>query len=506
MGTLALLSACLLAAPPLTLDDALAAATKRNAQLALARLDKETAAVDVRQSYQGVLPRLDLTGGFGRLFVGETEEVTVVSNPTPPPDFVRSAVSVPPSDFGDYRYNLALSWTLFDGLASWNLISASRTRSTASERQLDESTLRVAFEVTRRFYELVKQQRALEVRRETAALSEELVKRADALYSAGRGTKADTYAARVNLGNDRIAVRNQAAVLEGARADLAVVLGLTSSAGLEVVPPSTVAGPPVPAQEPPPLPELLAEARKRRPVLAARKLSGEASDKEIARARGAYWPMLGVQASYGKTSAEVDGRFGLFGALSAQYVASAQFTVAWNLFEGGATRANVQRAEVESRRAWTLLEQDEQTVSAEVTVAREQVAALTDTRQTVQENVARRRGRPPLREGAARGRGHEPARGARRHAQALGGEAPVGQHGRGPRRGPCRPEPRRRRVRALASSVTPSATWRASMIVAGRASRTLRMDRARIGSRFDSASSSSNSFRSDAIAAVSAMS
>ena len=111
--------------------------------------------MDVRQSYQGVLPRLDVTGGFGRLFVGETEEVTVVFNPTPPPDFVRSAASVPASDFGDYRYNLALSWTLFDGLASWNLISASRTRSTASERQLDESTLRVAFEVTRRFYELV---------------------------------------------------------------------------------------------------------------------------------------------------------------------------------------------------------------------------------------------------------------------------------------------------------------------------------------------------------------
>ena len=98
--------------------------------------------------------------------------------------------------------------------------------------------------------------------------------------------------------------------------------------------------------------------------------------------------MLGVQASYGKTSAEVDGRFGLFGALSAQYVASAQFTVAWNLFEGGATRANVQRAAVESRRAWTLLEQDEQAVAAEVTVAREQVAALTDTMATVQENVA----------------------------------------------------------------------------------------------------------------------
>jgi outer membrane protein TolC len=48
----------------------------------------------------------------------------------------------------------------------------------------------------------------------------------------------------------------------------------------------------------------------------------------------------------------------------------------------------VQRAAVESRRAWTLLEQDEQAVAAEVTVAREQVAALTDTMATVQENVA----------------------------------------------------------------------------------------------------------------------
>jgi outer membrane protein len=389
MGTLALLSVCLAAAPALTLDDALAAATKRNVQLALARLDQEAAAVDVRQSYQGVLPRLDLTGGVGRQFQGEQEGVNVVPNASPPPDFVRTVVTIPSNDFGAYQYGLALSWTLFDGLASWNLIASSRTRSAAAGRQLDESTLRVAFEVTRRFYEVVKQQRALEVRRETAALSEELVKRADALFSAGRGTKADTFSARVNLGNDRIAVRNQAAVLERARADLAVVLGLTSDVGLEVVPPGTVTQPDVSAQaEILPLPALLAEARKRRPVLAARKLVGEASDKEIARARGAYWPVLGLLASYDKGSSELGGRFGLFGALSAQYVATAQLTLAWNLFEGGATRAGVQRAEVEARRAWALLEQDEQAVSAEVTVAREQLAALVDTTRTVQENLA----------------------------------------------------------------------------------------------------------------------
>ncbi|WP_242345363.1 TolC family protein [Anaeromyxobacter terrae] len=389
MGTLALLvSACLAGAAPLTLDDALAAATKRNAELAISRLDEEAARVEVRQSYQGVLPRLDLTGNLGHQYQGEQQQVNVVPNPTPPPDFVRVPVTYPSNDFGAHQYGLAASWTVFDGLASWNLISSSRTRSEAAQRLLDESSLRVAFEVTRRFYEVVKQQRALEVRRETAALSEELVQRADALFSAGRGTKADTYSARVNLGNDRIAVRSQAAVLESARAELAVVLGLSSAVGLEVVPPGTVTGPLLPAQqELPPLPTLLTEARKRRPVLAARKLSGEAGDLEIARARGAYWPVVGLQASYQKASPDLGGQFGLFGNPSKQYVAATQVTLAWNLFAGGSTRAGVERAEVEARRAWVLLEQEEQTVAAEVTVAREQAAALADTAATVQENV-----------------------------------------------------------------------------------------------------------------------
>lgn len=388
MGTLALLLAASVTAAPLTLDDALAAAAKRNAELTIARLDQEAAATDVRLSYQGVLPRLDLNAAFGRQFQGEQQQVNVVPNETPPPDFVRIPVTYPANDFGAHQLGVAATWTVFDGLASWKLIESSRTRSAAARRLVDESALRVAFEVTRRFYEVVKQQRALEVRRETAALSAELVERADALFSAGRGTKADTFSARVNLGNDRIAVRTQAAELERARAELAVVLGLTSTAGLEVVPPGIVTGPLVPAQqELPPITALLAEARRGRPVLAARKLSGEAGDLEIARARGAWWPVLGLQASYQKATPELGGDYGLLGDPTRQYVAMTQVTLAWNVFAGGATRAGVQRAEVDARRAWALLEQEEQTVAAEVTVAREAVAALGDTVTTVQENV-----------------------------------------------------------------------------------------------------------------------
>jgi outer membrane protein TolC len=231
----------------------------------------------------------------------------------------------------------------------------------------------------------VKQQRALQVRRDAATLSSELVQRADALFTAGRGTKADTYSARVNLGNDRIAVQNQAIVLARAQADLAFVLGLSSD-GLEVVPPTTVTGNAAPSvQEPPPLPDLLTYARRARPLLAARRLAGEAADLDVSRAQGAWWPVVGLQGNYQRQSPDLTGSFGLFGDLAHQYTATAQVTLAWNLFAGGETRAGVDRAAVQARRAWTLAEQGEQTVFSELSVAREQVVALAGSVATAQE-------------------------------------------------------------------------------------------------------------------------
>src|ERR1700694_142567 len=207
---------------PLTLDDALSLAARRNPELQLARTDVEAAGANVRLSYGGVLPRLDLTGAVG---APRTQAFGVGTAS------------------GDHLLELDLTQPIFDGLANWNTISAQRARDTAARQQLEEATARVAVEVTRAFYEVVKQRHALEVRRGTAELSAELVKRAGALFTAGRGSKADTYSARANLENDRIAVQAQEAALEVARAALATSIGLGSDIGLDVVPPFAVTGP-----------------------------------------------------------------------------------------------------------------------------------------------------------------------------------------------------------------------------------------------------------------------
>ncbi len=354
-GVVAVLAVALSAAP-LTLDDALALAARRNPELQLALADVEAARASVRLSYGGVLPRVDFTGAFGAL---HTQAFGVGT------------------DSGNHLLELDLTQPIFDGLANWNTISAQRAREAAARQQLEETTARVVVEVTRAFYEVVKQRHALEVRRGTAELSAELVKRADALFAGGRGSKSDTYSARANLENDRIVVQTQEAALEVARAALAATIGLGSDVGLDVVPPFAVTGPELPPREqPPPLADLLAQARKHRPLIASLRLAGEAAQTEVLAAQGAYWPVVGLRGSLVRSATRFSGANGIFAAPGSLYAAVGQVTLTWNLYAGGTTAAGISLARATASRAQASLAQGEDAVASEVEVARAQVVTL----------------------------------------------------------------------------------------------------------------------------------
>ncbi len=393
---LALLAPAWASASHLALDEALDAAARANADLALARAQRDSAGVDLYESYKGLLPRLDLTASFGRSFLGEQSSVNVVPFLIKDPvtgdyslGYQRQDVFTPRDSFPDYQLGLVVRQPLFDGFAAWNQVARSRSAARAADRQLDEEGLQVSFDVTRRFYELVKAEQSLAVLEETAARSAELVRRADALFAAGRGSKADTYAARVNLGNDRIAVEAQRSRVEQARADLAVALGRNADPDLSAVPPAPLdgAGPPA-GEEPPPAGVLLDRARRARPLLQARSAVVGTADLDVKVARGGYWPVLFLEGTYLRQSTILGGPGGVYGNLSQQYSGLARLVVQWNLFAGRETAAAEQRAEVAARRARLQAEQAEQQVSAEIARARSAVVALARSAALSLENLA----------------------------------------------------------------------------------------------------------------------
>lgn len=357
---------------PLTLDEALALAARANPDLAMARADLGGSEADRTAAVAGLLPRLDLTANFGHTFVGRSSGARSFIDP------ITQQVKLTGQAFDSEAYSLGLglSQPLFDW-QSFKEVERAGAGARAAARQVDETRLGVAFEVTRRFYDLVKAQRSLAVLEKTAARSEELVARSDALFAAGRAPKADTYSARVNLQNDRIAVEGQRARLAQARSALAQVLGRADPTGLEVVAPAGLDAPGLPSGEPPPLDVLLSRARAARPAVVAETARVEAARASVGSAEAGYLPTVSAQAGYQRQGAILAGSGGVYGDPSRDYQASAQVVLAWNLFEGRRTWAGVQRASSGLDRARASEDRTVQAVSKEVVDARAAVLALT---------------------------------------------------------------------------------------------------------------------------------
>ena len=362
------------AAEPLTLDDALAAAARANLDLQLAGTDRSQADVDAYASWAGVLPRLDLQAQFGNNYSAAGQQLTITPVSLNPIRYDKIIVATPTTDFENYLLGIQLSLPLFDGFTSWARISQAASLSRAAARQYDEASLSTAANVISRFYEVVRAEKALQVLEGAARRSEELVRRTDALYEAGRAPRADTYAARVTLANDRIAVEQQASRVSDARVALSAVLGRDADPELRVVTPAALDA--LSFQEPPPQAELVETAKKRRPVLAAGEERVQAARQDIRAAQGRYWPAISAQVSYVRQSPWLAGTYGVYGDPSLQYAVTAGITVNWNLFEGRATSAAVQRANVGEERARIQAGQALQQVTGEIARARSAYVTL----------------------------------------------------------------------------------------------------------------------------------
>jgi outer membrane protein len=359
------LAAAARAAAPITLDEALAEATRRSGDLAVARADAESAAADEVGSTANVLPRLDLQATFGHQFTGASAL------------FSQSGFSavLPASDRENDTLGLQLTQTLFDW-AAFRDLSRARSSARAAARQYDETALSTAFEITRRFYEVVRADRSLAVLERTAARSEELVERSDALFAAGRAPKADTLQARANLANDRVAVEAQRVRVAQSRNALAAALGRAGGAELSVVPPAALDAPYAAGSEPPPLDALLRLAHERRPALAAQAELVAAAGAAASGARAGYLPTVSAQGTYGRQGYAFGAPDAVYGDPDRAYSATAQLVLTWNLFEGRRTVASARRADAQLRRARANEERTTTLVAQELANARAALVSL----------------------------------------------------------------------------------------------------------------------------------
>jgi outer membrane protein TolC len=347
--------------------------------------------VEAYASYSGVLPRLDLSATFGNVYTADSvqnfQTPYIVTNPdgSQTIQYKYSLQTVPDNDVESYSLGLRLQVPIFDGFRNWASIARTKALVKAADKQYDEASLNVAFDVTRRFYEVVRAERTLLVLDEAVKRSEELVRRTDALYEAGRAPRSDTYAARVALGNDRISAEQQRSRVSDARVALSVALGRDADAKLEVVPPAALDR--TAFQEPAAQESLVDLARRSRPLLSADEQRLLAARQEVRAAHAGYWPSISAQASYDRQGPYIAGVQGVYGTFTRQYVASFGISVNWNLFEGRLTSANVQRANVNERRTQLQADQAMQQVTSEIARSRVGYVTLSTSARLAEDNL-----------------------------------------------------------------------------------------------------------------------
>ena len=326
----------------MTLEQVLALADANHADIELARLQRGQAEQDLKGSYSSILPRVDLNAQAAISYNAASHLVEPVPNYSPTGSVLGYTVGnyyVAEYSFPNYNLGVQLTQNLYDGSKWWTRIAKGNTDLDAAKAQLAEAKLVAHDDVGHRFYEVVRARSSLSVLVLNVQRSQDQVNRAEGMYEAGKGQKADIFAAQVNLANDQISVVQQRAKSNQALSDLDVVLGRGPEDPLD---PSTGDLSQVPAM-PPLSASLVEKALSQRPGLAALRSQEESARSSVTIARGDYFPQIGLQGNYTRNSPVLGYVVGDFGQ---QYVATGAVVLNWNLFEGRATDVATQKAEL----------------------------------------------------------------------------------------------------------------------------------------------------------------
>ena len=172
--------------------------------------------------------------------------------------------------------------------------SVARLQAAALEEEVRGARLRLAGKVKGAWWRLAADRAILRELKEGEGLLRQALDVAMVKYRVGKGLQQDVLLAQVELGRLRDRERSIQGAMEGERARLTALLGLSGSACVEVELPKSPSLPRVKARE-----ELLREARDGNPAVAAAARRREAAAKALELARKGLLPDFKLGAAYG---------------------------------------------------------------------------------------------------------------------------------------------------------------------------------------------------------------
>jgi TolC family type I secretion outer membrane protein len=355
----------------LSLEQAVGLALQNNPTLEAARQEVAQAAGRLTQSESRWWPQLSGSAGYSRNY---TEQQTLAAL-----EGSRDA------QYNTYQAELELSQKIYDFGQTGGRVEASRQELSATRHDLSTRRDEVVLAVKTGYFEVLKNQRLVEVAAKTLESQKRHVEQAKGFYATGLRPKIDVARASVDLANARLALISSQYRQRKARVALERVMGVRPWKGAYRL--ATEKGlPPLPGK----LEPLLAEAIKQRPETASLRAAIAASRGRLEAAQGGYWPSLDASGAY----AYSDSEFPLDNSWQAGV------SLSWALFSGFLTKGQVGEARAQIRQRQARLKDLELAITQEVEQAwlvvresKERIAVAQTALEAAEENFRLAQGR-----------------------------------------------------------------------------------------------------------------
>jgi outer membrane protein len=260
---------------------------------------------------------------------------------------------------------VTLEYLIFDFGKRGAQVDAATAEKLAAGANFIQANQDVAFRVASAYYQLLTQQERLAAAEATLKTAQTTTDAAEFQLRNGRSTLPDVLNARAEAAQ---AVFDR----ESADGDEKIArVALTEAVGFEPSPDISVDAAnsaPLPSDLAASIDALIARAMADRPDLAAQAAEIRAADDAIRSARAAYWPQIVLQGAAAQTSIWPTVDYGQLGNAS-EPTWSAALAIQWRIFDGGARKGEVAKAESKKRGAQDEMREKRDQVTREVWTA-----------------------------------------------------------------------------------------------------------------------------------------
>jgi outer membrane protein len=314
---------------PLTLQQAVSISLEKNPERKSAMADTKAASAGVKEAWSFLLPHATLsetaTIGNDPVYVFGSklrqQEFTTA-------DFALNVLNTP-APFGNFATRLGGTWNLFDSFGSWRAVNRAERVKDAAGHQLERTDQEIIFRVVNSYYGMLLARKQLEVAEQSMKTAQAILDRSKDRFQSGVVVESDYLSAQVRLATRRqelIRAQNNMAM---AQAQLSTSMGM--SAETEFDPVEILAEKNLPATS---LDDLEKQAVDRRPDLNRIRSEEAAQQQSVSIAKSSFGPRVNAFGGW-----EADNPTLLAGGGGNSWLAGIE--VQFDLFEGGAKRAQL---------------------------------------------------------------------------------------------------------------------------------------------------------------------